>query len=412
MNVGNTVNEGLCTSCGVCNGSCRKDAIAFHYGREKNIPYIDFTRCVECGVCYQVCPGKGINLVEEGNKLYKCDKNTYAGHYLNAYIGHSNNYDIRYHSATGGMVTSFLVWLLRNKIIDGAVVVRFKKENPFEAEPFIATTEEEIIESKSSKYVVVSMDKVAWEIAHSAPKRLVVVGLPCHIQGWRLLAKRNQNIKQAIVGYFAIYCSLTKTKHSIDYYLIRYKIDKSKVRRFAFRDDGCMGYMKFSDEKNDIKKIPYESFWFGTHSFFANPRCSLCIDQFGELADISFGDIHIKPYSEDTIGTNSIIIRSEYWGQQLSECQKQGIVTLDEISIDTLLASQIYTQIFKKGAGAKTNFLLRKIMRKATPKYDYKYTGTISLKNIVAEISKALMRGIGKNPRLWFIVRLLDRNQD
>lgn len=413
-NVCQVVDRGLCTSCGICAGACKKKCISFQYGRERNTPMVDKKICVDCGLCYEVCPGKGISLNKISDDLFGNEKgierDVCAGHYIHCYVGHSTDEKIRMHSATGGMVTQFLIWLLTKKYIDGAVVVRYSQDNPFEPEPFIATTKEEIWESRSSKYVILSMDKVATKISNIQGKRLAVVGLPCQIQGWRNLAKHNKYVKEAIVGYFAIYCSVNKTKQSLNYYPWRYKINPKQVGRFAFRDDGCMGYMKFSDHfGNDIKKIPYFSFWFGTHSFFVNSRCLLCIDQLGELADISFGDIHIKPYSDDTIGTNSLITRSNYWESLLHKCKEEGFITLEEISIETLIKSQIYTKSFKKGAGVKANFLLRRLIGKSNPEYDYRYIGKIGFKTFISEINKAIMRSIGRKRSLWFVVKLFDR---
>ena len=416
-NVRWVVDNGLCTSCGICAGACMKNSISFHYGCERNSPIVDDETCIECGVCYDVCPGKGIHLNQLSDNLFGQEsgikQDLCAGHYLHSFVGHSTDENIRMHSATGGMVTQFLLWLLKKNYIDGAVVVRYRQDNPFEPEPFIATTDEEIWESRSSKYVVLSMDEIAKKVSQMQGKRLVVIGLPCQIQGWRQLAKHNKNVRECIVGYFAIYCSINKTKHSIEYYPWRYKVNPNDVGRFTFRDDGCMGYMKFSDKAGcDIKKVPYLSFWFGTHSFFTNTRCTLCIDQLGELADISFGDIHIKPYSDDTIGINSLITRSKYWEKLLLECKCDGYVYLDEIPLDTLIRSQGYTQFYKKGAGVKTNFLLRKMVGKKNPEYDYNYKGKIGLMNVISEISKAIMRVVGKYRSLWFIVKLLDRNRE
>lgn len=416
-NVSEVVENGLCTSCGICAGCCNYNAISFYYGSERNTPQVDLSKCVSCGLCYEVCPGKGIALKSISKKLFEDElgvkKNLYAGYYLNTYIGHSTNENIRYHSATGGMVTQFLIYLLKQKIIDGAVVVRYNKDNVFEPEPFIATTEDEIWNSRSSKYVVVSMDKIVSEIVHSNKKKLVVVGLPCHIQGWRQLAKKNKRVRDAIIGYFAIYCSLNKTKLSLDYYPIRYKVDKNNVGKFSFRDDGCMGFMKFSDKHgNVLKKIPYLDYWFGTHSFFANPRCSLCIDQLGELADISFGDIHIEPYSTDEIGTNSIITRSVYWDEILNDCKIHGYVFLEKIPIDILIKSQLYVKWFKKGAGVKANFLFKRVFGKPVPIYDYTYSEAVGIKCLLVEICKALMRKIGSHKKLWFIIKMLDKNKN
>lgn len=408
------VKGGICTSCGICRGACPRDCIRFDYGKERNVPFIDPNKCIACGVCYDVCPGKGIQLNKLAEDYFAKDsdirKDCCAGYYRHVYIGHSTEERVRMHCATGGMVTQFLMWLLEKGEIDGAVVVRYKKDNPLVPEPFIATTKEEIWESRSSKYVVLSMDWVAKEISSGQYQNLVVVGLPCQIQGWRQLAKKNKRVGDSIKGYFAIYCSINKSKLSMDYYPQRYHIDVNEVSRFAFRDDGCLGYMKFENKQGAvIKRIPYKSFWFGTHSFFTNPRCLMCIDQFGELADISFGDIHIKPYSDDTIGTNSVITRSSYWDGLLAKCKAEEAISLDVIPIETLVCSQVYAKTYKKGAGVKAYMNLRKLFGKSTPSYDYDYTKHVSVKHYLNAIGKIVMYAVGKRKKFWWIVKLLDR---
>lgn len=416
ITVEKVVSSGLCTSCGVCAGSCQKNCISFNYGKERNTPIIDKNSCVLCGLCYDVCPGKGIELNRLADEEFANEpsvmRDTLSGYYLHAYVGHSNDREVRMHCATGGMVTQFLTWLLEKGEIDGAVVVRLKKEKPLEPEPFIATTKEEIWESRSSKYVVLSHDSVAKEIANGNFRNLVVVGLPCQIQGWRQLAQKNRRVRNAIKGYFAIYCSINKTKFTIPYYLQQYRIDAERIGRFAFRDDGCMGFMKFEDKQGKVlRRIPYKDYWLGTHSFFTNPRCLMCIDQLGELADISFGDIHIKPYSDDIIGTNSIIARSSYWESLLSECMANNIITLDAIPVETIIRSQVYVKSYKKGAGCKAYTKMKRIMGKEIPSYDFTYTGNVSIKNYLIAICQMLMYEIGKRKYLWWVVRLFDKSK-
>lgn len=413
LTVAKVVKDGLCTSCGICVGGCHKQSISFLYGRERNVPLVDTTTCVDCGVCYDVCPGKGIDLQSMSEALFSdggyANKDSFVGYFQQAYVGHSTNENIRYHCATGGMVTQFLIWLLRKNEIDGAVVVRYRRDNPYVPEPFIATTPEEIWESRSSKYIVLSMDKVSKQISEGSYKNLVVVGLPCVIQGWRQLASKNKRVRDSIKGYFAIYCSLNKTKQSIDYYLQRYHIDKQKVGRFTFRDDGCMGFMMFEDMKGEIlKKIPYQNYWFGTHSFFTNPRCLSCVDQLGDLADVSFGDIHIKPFSDDKIGTNSILTRSKSWDGLLKQCKEEGAITLNVIPIELLMSSQAYAKTYKKGPGAKAYIDICKMMGRNVPSYDFEYTGGVSIKDYLSALSKYLMYEIGKRKCLWWVIKVLD----
>lgn len=415
-NVNYIVKQNLCTSCGICAGVCSKKCITFKYGKERNTPVVDDEKCVQCGLCYNVCPGKGIKLCATGKELFQKDEsvkwNKYCGFWKESFTGHSSDEFIRFHSASGGLVTSFLLYLLKKKIIDGALVVKFKKDAPFVSEPFIATTEEEILSSKGSKYLVGSYDRVI-ENLKSFDGKLVVVGLPCQIQAIRNYASYNKKIREKIVGCFSIYCSLNKTKLSMDYYLYRYGVNRDNVKYFSFRDDGCLGFMKFENEKGEvIKKIPYESYWMGSHSFFVNSRCMVCSDHFGELADISFGDINIPPYNEDNIGINSVITRSSYWNSLLLDCMKDGFIVLNSVSIDKILESQKYSKFHKKGCGILANFKIRKLMGFVNPEYDVDFEGTLSLRKIVGEFAKLIMRWIGRNPSLWWIVKALDKNKE
>lgn len=413
-NVSEVVRNGLCTSCGVCKGACHKHSISFKYGKERNVPLVDTDTCVNCGLCYDVCPGKGIDLVRIGNELFSneaCIKaSPYCGHYLNSYTGYCNDQVIRFHSASGGMLTAILLYLRRKNVIDGAVVVGYKKDDPFTPEPFIAITDEDILRSRGSKYILTSYDKVTNDILAFEGK-LVVVGLPCHIQGLRNLAVKNKKVKKTIIGFFSIYCSLNKTKHSMDYYLSHYKIDRHKVGYFSFRDDGCMGFMKYEDKQGQtMKKIPYMSFWYGSHSFFQNKRCTLCADHFGDLADISFGDINIPPYNEDKIGISSLVCRSHFWNNQLVDCVQSGDITLNHCPIEDVNTSQGYCKLFKKGRGIQGYLGLRRIFGLKNPKYDIPFEGRPSIMNYLGAIFKYIMLYVGKHKALWLIIHALDRS--
>ena len=413
-NVSKVAESNLCCSCGVCKGACNKDAISFLYGKEINIPVVDNSLCVDCGVCYDICPGKGIDIRLASDAIFSPEQNVaynaLCGYYVGAYASHSADKEIRYHSASGGTVTSFLCYLLREGIVDGLVVTRYQKDNPIEPEPFIATTEQEILSTRGSKYLVLSYDRVIEQVKlfHGT---VAIVGLPCQIQGFRMLAEKNRRVREKVKGYFAIYCSLTKTKHSMGYYLWRYGLKENEIGYFSFRDDGCLGYMKVEDKKgNLLKKVKYEKYWHGTHSFFVNGRCSVCIDHFGELADISFGDIHVEPYSADTIGLNSVITRSTEWDAILRKCSETAVIDLKAIPIDDVLRSQPYAKIYKKGAGVVANFNLRKLAGMSNPDYGgVCSTAKPKIKNYIQESLKGVMRSMGHHRIFWPVIKFLDR---
>lgn len=414
-NIKFVVEEKLCTSCGVCSVACPRQCITIKNTSQNCVPVVDENVCTACGICVKACPGHGINLVEMTRQQFGqeigIEKNDYAGYYNESMVGYSMDNNLRYHSASGGLVTTFLLYLLEKKYIDGALVLGYKNSNVFEPYSYIATTREQILSSRGSKYVVSSISN-ALNNLKAFNGKVAVVGLPCQIQGVKKLLSFNNLIKSKIFGCFSIYCSLNKTRNSIEYYLDHYKINKKNVAHFSFRDDGCMGFMKYTGIDGEvIKKIPYVSYWHGTHSFFTNERCTVCIDHFGELADISFGDINIKPYNEDKIGISSIVVRSKFWLDILKKAVDDHYIHLKHIPIEDICKSQIYAQYYKKGAGVEVNKLLRRIRGLSNPHYDYIYKGSISPFTFVKELSNLFMRVIGSHKSLWFIVHLLDRNK-
>lgn len=190
-NINITHKADLCTGCGICEGACPTGAISTIVEKGNFRPAVNKEKCTYCGRCIKACPGLGVDLVRLADKYQS--ETTYhdkmVGRYEKCFTGYSNDFEVRFHSASGGMVSQFLIWLLENKKIDGAVVTRFDQDSPLLVKTFIATTREDIISARSSKYAPVTLNRVAQDIKAASGSRYVIVGLPCHIQGLRKLMK-------------------------------------------------------------------------------------------------------------------------------------------------------------------------------------------------------------------------------
>ena len=102
------VNNELCTGCGTCIAMCPNESLKLTINEKKGIyvPKINEEKCNKCGICYQVCPGHSVGFKELKLEVFEKEpKDILIGHYLNCYIGHSTDYDIRYNSASGGLVS-------------------------------------------------------------------------------------------------------------------------------------------------------------------------------------------------------------------------------------------------------------------------------------------------------------------
>ena len=423
--INQTLQNHLCTGCGICEDVCSTRSIEIKHIIGEHHPVLNKATCLspKCGKCLKVCPGIGVNLVQMAQAFYTEDgtkENKYIGRYKETYTGHSLDEDVRYHSASGGLVSQFLIYLLEKKTIEGAVVTGFSEQDHITPVSYIARTKEDVIKARSSKYCPVALNKVGNEVTQSEGK-YVIIGLPCHIQGFRKRAAIDKRFREKVIGYFSIYCSSNRSFYAQDYLLQKYSVDRRSISYFAYRDNGCLGNMVVQQGRefpsHTTKKstksmisIPYTHYYGALRSFFKPRRCLTCVDHYGELADICFGDIHIKPYSDDMVGTSSCIVRNDYWNIQMYKAVKDGYITLVPIDAHTLNESQkemLYPKMRK--AQALMN-LDKTILRRQVVVYD-KELDKPSVKDYVSVIVTNAQRFIGRHRSLWFLIKWLNKNR-
>jgi coenzyme F420 hydrogenase subunit beta len=423
-NINRTLRTDLCTGCGVCEGACPFDAISTVVEKGNFRPEVDNAKCTNCGRCIKACPGLGVDFtrISESCQSDASHYDKMVGYYEKCFTGFSSDNNVRYHSASGGMVSQFLIWLIETNKIDGAVVTRFDKGNPLLVETFIATTRDDIISARSSKYSPVTLNKMPQAIKAASGSRYVIVGLPCHIEGVRKLIRIDKELRDKVVGLFGLYCSSGRSFNLTEYVFKERGIELPEISYFQYRDEGCLGKMVVKMSQSNIDKIyplgnysekviedneavykePYQSYFHPLRSFFIPNRCNYCIDHYAELADICFGDIHIKPYSDDTVGINSIIVKNMKWLTLLEECRDAGAIHLEEIPFKTISDSQRMSFKKKGRNGAFVN-IARKIGL-TVPEYDVDYLRKPTRHDWISFIETRLQQYIGNHKSLWGVI--------
>jgi coenzyme F420 hydrogenase subunit beta len=372
--ISQVVKDSLCIGCGTCIALCPEEAIKLTIDEKKGIyiPELDGKKCNHCGICYKVCPGHEVDFKELNLKIFeKESENVLIGNYLNCYVGHSTEYDIRYTSASGGLVTQLLIFALEEGIIDGALVTRMKKDNPLEPEPFVARNREEIIEASKSKYCPVPANIALKEILNSKEgEKFAVVGLPCHIHGIRKAEMINKKLKEKIILHLGILCSINRNFLSQDYLFKKFNVDKEDVVKFDYRGEGWIGGMTITLKNGDKIHSPHPIYYTQIlRSYFIPVRCTLCSDQSCELADASFGDIWIPEFMDDRIGTSVIIVRNMISENILQNMISNMKIELNNLNKNKLILSQIYPLHLKK-THLNARITLFKLFGKATPIYN------------------------------------------
>jgi len=397
-------DDELCTGCGTCSAICPKDAIQMTIDRYRGIysPKINASKCNKCGICYKICPGVEVNFKELSMEIFgEYPENKLIGNYAKCYIGYSNDPTIRYNSTSGGVITQLLIFALEEKIIDGALVTRMKKDNPLEPEPFIARTAKEIIKASNSKYCPVPANIALSKVALSKEgERFAVVGLPCHIHGIRKAERINEKLKNKIVLHIGIFCNHAPNFLATEYMLEKVKINTTDVEELRYREKGWPGKMNIT-LKNGKKSFDYGEYWSSVGNFFYPVRCTGCCDHTAELADISCGDAWIPEIqNKDDVGTSIIISRTESSEKLIEDAKKKNKITLEPIDSSRVIESQKQAINFKK-RGLKSRMVILKIFGNKTPYYETYGLSNPTLAFFLSGISTYTKIYLSSKRELW-----------
>ena len=346
--------DNLCTGCGTCAGICPTSALEMVIDEQRGIyiSKLNPNKCTQCGICFKVCPGDSVDFNDLSLEIFKKESNNkLIGNFNNCYLAHAIDSEIRFNSASGGLITSLLIFALEQGYIDGALVTRMNKNDPLKPEPFIAKTREEIIDASKSKYCPVPTNIVIKEILKQDGK-IAVVGLPCHINGIRLAEMFNEKLKEKITLHLGIFCSHTNNFIGTDFLLSRLGIKNKDVTEIAYRCRGWPGGIGIKlINKDEIFIHNQSSLWntiFGGF-FFTPSRCLLCADVTAELADISFGDAWLQEImANEHEGKSVIISRTEKGKTLLHTANANKNIELVSLDANDVIRSQKTFLHFKK----------------------------------------------------------------
>ena len=375
-NVKNVINNELCCGCGTCSSICPVEAITLRLDEDKGIfvPIIDEEKCVSCQICFFACPGHSVDFASLNIDIFgKKPKDIQIGNYLSCYLSQATNNDIRYNGSSGGFATAILIAALECGMIDGALVTRMRKDRPFEPEPFIARTKNEIIEASKSKYCPVPANLALKEIINSKDgERFAMVGLPCHIHGVRKYANINKKFKEKMVLCIGLICSHNDTFHQTNFLLDKFKIKRSDVIKIDYRGEGWPGKMSIFLKNGRNVSIPYHES-IGPHVLWINAmhRCLFCCDLTAELADISCGDPWIPEIMDNEHFGKSIIISRSMIGEEICLfASEKHFLELNNLDIKYIKLSTSNAEAKKRDLTVR--FGIRRLLKKNIPIYNSK----------------------------------------
>jgi len=293
-NVSKIVEQFLCTSCGACCGACPKRCIEMklnEYGIY--VPEIEEAICNECELCLCVCPGYEFNYIEYQKRIFgKLPEHIGLGNYREAYACYTQDRDILSKCQSGGFVSTIIIHCLEKKLIDGAVVSKWKENSPFEPETYIARTRQQVLDAVGSKYNPVPAAQIIQELLKQKGK-YIFVGTSCQIQAMRKTEKAFPKLKDKIFLYIGLHCLGVFTYHFHDQMCYKIRKNKKDIKYFRHRSKEWRGWpcdMRMKDKEGEVFDIDAKKSRLNPRPFFTAWRCQLCFDKANEFSDVSCGD--------------------------------------------------------------------------------------------------------------------------
>jgi coenzyme F420 hydrogenase subunit beta len=332
--------RGLCHRCGGCVSFCT----AINYGAlkvdEDGTPcYADVEKCIECGICYLICP-EIHDLDEEQKRVVAWSAP--IGRVLEVSSGRAMDPDIRARATDGGVVTALLVHLFKMGFIDGAIVT--KQTGPFQREPWLATSREEIIEAAGFHFdathgmklfgdtysTYVPSIQELHELTKQGLRRVAFVGTPCQVKSVRRMEALGIVPADAIRYHFGLFCT-GNFKFGAE--------ERKKLEAIGnFRWDEVA---KVNVKENlivHLKNGERRSLPLDELELMKRYACRFCDDYAAEFADLSFGGIGAEE------GWTTVIARTVHGRAVLAHGRGRAVEEFDR-SANPHLGTQVLAKV-------------------------------------------------------------------
>ncbi len=315
---------GLCHRCGGCVTFCT----AVNYGAleldEDGRPrYGDIEKCIECGLCYSICPE--IDELEEETKK-RIGWSEPIGRVIETTVARAADPAVRQQATDGGVVTAMLLHLFDRGRIDGAIVTR--QTGRFQREPTLATTREEIFESAGfhfdtshgmagfgDEYLAHTAIEQFSPLMKKGLRRVALVGTPCQIQTFRRMETIGVMPSDAIRICLGLFCSGNFVFGDAQREALARigGFDWDQVKKINIKD-------RFMVHLKNGKRLAIALDHLDAMKRHA---CRFCGDYSSQYADISFGGIGAPE------GWTTVIIRTPQGRAAFADARSESLEEFD-----------------------------------------------------------------------------------
>jgi coenzyme F420-reducing hydrogenase beta subunit/polysaccharide pyruvyl transferase WcaK-like protein len=252
----------------------------------------------------------------------------YLGAHEACYLTHAADEEVRRGAASGGSTSQIVCSLLEKGIVDGVLVWRMVLGDELpRTEAFIATTREEVLSARGSKYCAVSYPKEALPKIQEFDGRLALVTLPCDASYLRRKMSKDAELCEKIRCIITLFCGHNSEAQLTKLFVERHGVPWKDVTDFRYRTGDWRGKLSFTSSSGKSVETPTSAF---THyqnlHFFSQRKCLSCVDHYGYDGDICTGDIWSLDMKGRSVKPTLVVTRNERGAEAFEQAREALIV--------------------------------------------------------------------------------------
>lgn len=316
------IDNGLCTGCGACVVSCPYNCLDYEVG-----PKI-ISECKVCGICANVCPRYNVSIASLEQFVFGRVRRAEEefGIFKRVLVAQTRDENIMRVCQDGGVVTSILVSMLEDGVIQGAAISGRDSMNPLKATPMLALSKEDIIQCAGTRYTY-SPNILAFRSGiQKKIGKMAFVGTPCQICALRRIQMLPlKKYAEALKFTIGLFCSESFVHDGLVKSLFQ---EKMGIKPEDVEKVNIKGKFLIKMRDGQVRAVPLKEV-----KEYACRFCSACPDFSAELADISVGGLGLE-------GWTLTIIRTDVGEEIFRRVESKGIMRakpLDDNKIMELL---------------------------------------------------------------------------
>ncbi|RVA19059.1 coenzyme F420 hydrogenase, partial [Mesorhizobium sp. M7A.F.Ca.CA.004.11.2.1] len=312
LSLGEIVENGLCIGCGLCRsiaGPGKVEMAMTPEGRERPVAMQVLVRSTLTRV-NAVCPGTRIAGPPPAQASNAALTDTVWGPAERLVLGRAGDPTVRFVGSGGGVLTALGQFLLSSGRVKFVLHVAASRLQPMRNERRLSFDAVSMIEGAGSRYgptaTLVDFDDI---LDRGQP--FALIAKPCDITAVRNLARLDPRVDRYMRYALAFVCGGASDLSKSEQVLRRFGLCEDELTLFRYRGHGNPGLNRIETRDGRAFELTYRQLWEDEDKWMTQPRCKICPDAIGQVADIAVHDAWLNggPAVEDEL-LNSIIVRT------------------------------------------------------------------------------------------------------